>query len=415
MHRNRVLVYLALASASLALSGCTGKSAPTTGGGKKGDQVVPVLVAKATQKTVPVEIEIIGNVEAYSTIGVKAQVGGELVKVHFQEGDTIKNGDLLFNIDRRPFDAAVSQVEANLARDNAQLSQAKANLGRDIAALKYSQAQAVRYENLWKQGIISQNQAEQYTSDADARNEAVKADQAAIQSSQAAIEADKAMLENSKIQLSYTTIRSPIDGRTGNLMVKQGNVVKANDIDLVTINQLSPIYVTFSVPEAQLTNIKKYMAAGKVKVLATPEKDSSVFEQGVLTFVDNTVDMSTGTIKLKGTFTNEDRKLWPGQFVRVVVRLTERPDAVVVPAQAVQTGQDGVFVYVVAENNTVEARPVVTGARIDQEMVIEKGLSGGEQVVTEGTLRLVPGSRIRIGGPGGIMPGAGKGGKKKKA
>jgi multidrug efflux system membrane fusion protein len=257
-----------------------------------------VLVAKATQRTVPVEIEVIGNVEAYSTIGVKAQVGGELVRVHFQEGDTVKKGDLLFDIDRRPFDATISQIEANLARDNAQLSQARANLGRDIAAHKYSQAQATRYENLWKQGIISQNQAEQYTSDADARNEAVKADQAAIQSSQAAIEADKAALEQAKIQLSYTTIRSPIDGRTGNLMVKQGNVVKANDIDLVTINQLSPIYVTFSVPEAQLNNIKKYMAIGKVKVLATPEKDSSVFEQGVLTFVDNAVDMTTGTIKL---------------------------------------------------------------------------------------------------------------------
>jgi len=414
MHRNRELVYLAFACASLALVGCTGKSAPTAGGGKKGDQVVPVLVARAVQRTVPVEIEIIGNVEAYSTIGVKAQVGGELVKVYFQEGDTVKKGDLLFNIDRRPFDAAVSQVEANMARDNAQLSQARANLGRDIAALKYSQAQAVRYENLWKQGIISQNQAEQYTSDADARNEAVKADQAAIQSSQAAIEADKAMLETTKIQLSYTTLRSPIDGRTGNLMVKQGNIVKANDIDLVTINQLSPIYVTFSVPEAQLSDIKKYMTMGKVKVLATSEKENKIFEQGVLTFVDNAVDMSTGTIKLKGTFTNQDRKLWPGQFVRVVVRLTERPDAVVIPTQAVQTGQDGVFVYVVKDNLTLDSRPVITGARVDQDMVIEKGLSEGEQVVTEGTLRLVPGSRIRIGGPGGA-PGGGKGGKKKKA
>lgn len=406
MDRKSELVYLASICAFVVLAGCTGKSAPTAGAGKKGDQVVPVLVAKAMQKTVPVEVEVIGNVEAYSTIGVKAQVGGELVHVHFQEGDTVKKGDLLFDIDRRPFDATISQLEANLARDNAQLSQARANLGRDIAAHKYSQAQATRYENLWKQGIISQNQAEQYTSDADARNEAVKADQAAIQSSQAAIEADKAALEQAKIQLSYTTIRTPIDGRTGNLMAKQGNVVKANDIDLVTINQLSPIYVTFSVPEAQLNNIKKYMDIGKVKVLATPEKDSSIFEQGVLTFVDNAVDMTTGTIKLKGTFANEDRKLWPGQFVRVIMRLTERPDAVVVPTQAVQTGQDGVFVYVVKDNMTVESRPVVTGARVDEDMVIEKGLSQGEQVVTEGTLRLVPGSRIRIGNgagaPGGV-------------
>jgi membrane fusion protein, multidrug efflux system len=397
-----------LACATLTLAGCTGSSAPTVAG-KKGDQVVPVNVATASLKTVPVEIEVIGNVEAYSTIGVKSQVGGELVTVHFQEGDTVKKGDLLFSIDRRPFDAMVSQAQANLARDTAQLSQAKANLARDMASQKYSQAQAARYQNLFKQGIISQDQSEQFTADADAKSEAVKADQAAIQSSQAAIEADHAALANAQIQLSYTTIRSPIDGRTGNLMVKQGNVVKANDIDLVTINQLSPIYVTFSVPEAQLSDVKKYMAQGKVRVMASPEKDSTTFEQGVLTFVDNAVDMTTGTIKLKGTFTNADRKLWPGQFVRVVVRLAQRQDAVVVPTQAVQTGQDGVFVFVVKGDNTVDSRPVTVGARVDQDVVIEKGLEQGEKVVTEGTLRLVPGSRIRVGG--GAPPG---GGRKKK-
>jgi len=394
--------------AGLGLTGCTGSSAPTAAG-KKGDQVVPVNVATASLKTVPVEIEVIGNVEAYSTIGIRTQVGGELVTVHFQEGDTVKKGDLLFSIDRRPFDAMVSQAQANLARDTAQLSQAKANLARDTAAQKFSHAQAARYQNLFKQGIISQDQSEQFTADADAKSEAVKADQAAIQSSQAAIEADQATLSNTQIQLGYTTIRSPIDGRTGNLMVKQGTVVKANDIDLVTINQLSPIYVTFSVPEAQLGDVKRYMALGKVSVMASPEKDSTGFERGVLTFVDNAVDMSTGTIKLKGTFTNESRKLWPGQFVRVVVRLAQRTNAVVVPTQAVQTGQDGVFVYIVKDDNTVDARAVTVGARVDQEVVIEKGLEQGEKVVTEGTLRLVPGSRIRIGG--GPPPG---GGRKKK-
>ena len=390
------------------LAGCTGSSAPTPAG-KKGDQVVPVNVATASLRTVPVEIEVIGNVEAYSTIGIKAQVGGELVTVHFQEGDTVKKGDLLFSIDRRPFEAMVSQAQANLARDTAQLSQARANLARDVASEKYSRAQATRYENLFKQGIISQNQAEQFTSEADTKSEAVKADQAAIQSSQAAIEADKATVSNTQIQLGYTTIRSPIDGRTGNLMVKQGNVVKANDIDLVMINQISPIYVTFSVPEAQLGDIKRYMAQGKVSVMATSEKDNTQFERGVLTFVDNAVDMTTGTIKLKGTFSNDNRKLWPGQFVRVVVRLTQRQDAVVVPTQAVQTGQDGVFVYVVKEDNTVDSRTVTVGARVDQDVVIEKGLGQGEKVVTEGTLRLVPGSRIRIGSGG--APG---GGRKKK-
>jgi membrane fusion protein, multidrug efflux system len=407
--RKRAFGYVAVVCACLTFAGCTGSSAPAAAS-KKGDQAVPVNVATANQRTVPVEIEVIGNVEAYSTIGIKSQVGGELVTVHFQEGDMVKKGDLLFSIDRRPFDAMVSQAQANLARDIAQLSQAKANLARDMAAQKFSQAQATRYQNLFKQGIISQDQSEQFTAEADAKAQAVQADQAAIQSAQAAIEADKATVSNTQIQLSYTTIRSPIEGRTGNLMVKQGNVVKANDIDLVSINQLSPIYATFSVPEAQLPDIKRYMARGKVKVLASPEKDSTNFEQGTLTFVDNAVDMTTGTIKLKGTFTNEDRKLWPGQFVRVVVRLTERPDAVVIPTQAVQTGQDGVFVYLLKPDMTVEARPVIVGARVSQDVVIEKGLNSGDQVVTEGTLRLVPGSRIRIGGSGG---GSG-GGRKKK-
>jgi membrane fusion protein, multidrug efflux system len=405
--RKRAFGYVALVCACLTFVGCTGSSAPVAAG-KKGDQAVPVNVATASQRTVPVEIEVIGNVEAYSTIGIKSQVGGELVTVHFQEGDMVKKGDLLFSIDRRPFDAMVSQAQANLARDIAQLSQAKANLARDMAAQKFSEAQASRYHNLFKQGIISQDQSEQFTADADAKAQAVQADQAAIQSAQAAIEADKATVSNTQIQLSYTTIRSPIDGRTGNLMVKQGNVVKANDIDLVSINQLSPIYATFSVPEAQLSDIKKYMAQGKVKVLASPEKDSTNFEQGALTFVDNAVDMTTGTIKLKGTFTNDDHKLWPGQFVRVVVRLTERPDAVVIPTQAVQTGQDGVFVYLLKPDMTVEARPVIVGARVSEDVVIEKGLNSGDQVVTEGTLRLVPGSRIRIGS------GGSGGGRKKK-
>ncbi len=398
---------LALVGAAFLLDGCTSTGAPTAG--KKGDQVVPVVVATANQKSVPVQVEVIGNVEAYATIGVKAQVQGQIEKIGFQEGETVKKDSLLFEIDRRPLEAMVSQAKANLARDTAQLAQAKANLQRDIASQKYSVAQSSRFQNLYKQGIISQDQSEQYSSDADAKTQAVQADQAAIESAQAALKADQATLDNAQVQLSYTTILSPIDGRTGNLMVKQGQVVKATDIDLVTINQLSPIYVTFSVPEAQLPDIKRYMSLGKVKVLATPEKEgSTAYVQGDLTFIDNNVDMTTGTIKLKGTFANESGLLWPGQFVRVVLRLAQRPDALVIPTQALQMGQDGQFVFVVKQDNTVESRPVVVGPRIDQDVVIEKGLTLGEKVVTEGTLRLVPGSRIRIGGPGGA-------GKKKKA
>ena len=403
-----------LAVLCLVWSGCAGRTeagAPAAkGGGKgfrKGDAIVPVVAAEATHKTVPVEIQVIGNVEAYATIGVKAQVGGELTRVHIQEGDFVKKGDLLFSIDQRPFAAMVSQVEANLARDRALLKQAEANLSRDIAQEKYARAQAARYQSLFQQGIISREHTEQFVTDADAKAEAVTADRAAIESARATMAANTAMLDNAKIQLGYTTIRSPINGRTGNLMVKAGSVVRANDIDLVTINQLEPTYVTFAVPEARLTDIKRYMAQGHVKVLAAPDKESGNFETGSLSFIDNTVDVSTGTIKLKGTFTNTDHKLWPGQFVRVVLRLTDR-NALIVPIQALQTGQDGQFVFIVKPDMTVESRSVIVGARVDQDAVIENGLADGDRVVTEGQLRLAPGSRVRFGGGPGGGPGGGK-------
>jgi multidrug efflux system membrane fusion protein len=241
---------------------------------------------------------------------------------------------------------------------------------------------------------------------ADASAQAVKADQAAIASAQAAIGASKATAENAKVQLGFTTIYSPINGRTGNLTVKQGNVVTANNMDMMTINQVEPIYVTFSVPEAQLTAIKKYMAMGSLSVRARPQDaETGDEERGALTFVDNTVDVTTGTIKLKGTFPNIDHKLWPGQFVRVILRLTTQQNAVVVPNEAIQTGQTGAFVYVVKQDKTVEQRNVVTGSRVEQDMVVSEGLAIGETVVTEGQLRLAPGSKVVVrdgrGGGGG--------------
>lgn len=361
-------------------------------------------MAKVVQKSVPVDIQVIGNVEAYSTIGVKSQVGGQLTQVFFKEGDSVKKGAVLFTIDRRPFEAQVSQAQANLARDRAQLGLAQANLARDISQQRYSEAQADRYAKLLQEGVTSKEQAEQMRTDAAAKADTVKADQAAIESAQASVQADQALLENAQIQLSYTTIRSPIDGRTGNLAIKQGNLVKANDIDLVTINQVRPIYVTFAVPEAQLATIKQHMTSGKLEVIAVPEDQrqaDDTGQRGVLTFMDNTVDPSTGTIKLKGTFSNENGKLWPGQFVRVTLRLATLDNALVVPTQAVQTGQDGQFVYVVRNDMSVEARPVVPGMRVDQDMVIEKGLQAGEAIVTEGQLRLAPGMKVQTRQPGG--------------
>ena len=395
------------------LYGCSNGGASTSGapggggsggkGGRRGGAAgdVPVTVAVASQKDVPVEVQVIGNVEAYSTISVKAQVGGQLTVGSFREGDYVKTGDLLFTIDQRPLEAALSLANANVAKDEASLGQAQANLSRDTAQNKYTEANAARYAELFQAGVVSKDQSEQLRASADASGQALAADKAAIASAQAAIGASKAAIDNARVQLGYTSIRSPIDGRTGNLSVKQGNVVMANSQELVTINQVQPIYVTFAVPEAQLPAIKRYMAERKLAVRAGPQDSPEDEETGTLTFIDNAVDMTTGTIKLKGTFPNSDRKLWPGQFVRVTLRLTIQPNAIVVPNQAVQTGQNGSFVYVVKPDRTVEMRPVTTGARVDQDMVVDEGLQLGETVVTEGQLRLAPGSRVVVRDAGG--------------
>lgn len=406
-----------IAFAWLFMSGCT--TATTTassgsGGGGRGRRGggggdVPVTIAQVVQKNVPVEVQVIGNVEAYSTISVKAQVGGQLTDVHFAEGDYVKKGALLFDIDPRPLQAALDQSIANLKRDEATIGQAQANLARDTAQARYAESQATRYADLYKNGIISRDQAEQLRANADASAQAVSADKAAIESAQASIGASKAALENAQVQLSYTKIISPIDGRTGNLSVKRGNVVTPNTLELVTINQVEPIYATFAVPEAQLPAIKRYMAQQTLQVRARPQDDANAEEDiGTLTFVDNSVDVTTGTIKLKGTFPNQGHRLWPGQFVRVTLRLTMQNNALVVPNEAVQTGQNGSYVYVVKQDRTVEQRPVVTGARVDQDMVVDQGLNLGEVVVTQGQLRLAPGSHVVLPGGRGGRGGRGK-------
>ncbi len=389
-----------------AKSDASGGGGSGKAGGRRGGGDVPVTVANATHRDVPQEIQVIGNIEAYSTITVKAQVGGQLTDVFFKEGDFVRKGEKLFTIDTRPLEAAYNQAVANIARDRASFLQAQANMARDQANAKYQDAQAKRYAELFQAGIISKDQAEQLRASADASAQAVNADQAAIASAQAAIGASSATAENAKVQLGFTSLYSPINGRTGNLTVKQGNVVTANNMDLMTINQVEPIYVTFSVPESQLPAIKKYMAMGSLTVRARPQDANTADEErGALTFVDNTVDVTTGTIKLKGTFPNTDHQLWPGQFVRVTLRLTTQQNAVVVPNEAIQTGQTGAFVYVVKPDQTVESRTVVTGTRVDQDMVVSEGLAVGETVVTEGQLRLAPGSKVVVrdgrGGGGG--------------
>jgi len=335
---------------------------------------VPVSVGSVVEKTVPVQLRAIGNVEAYSTIQVRSQIGGILHRVHFKEGQDVKKGDLLFTIDPRPYEAMIQQAEANLAKD--------------ISQMEYAREEAGRYEELVKKGYVAKEQYEQFRTSAIAL--------------QATVNADKAVLENARLQLKYCYIYSPINGRTGNLISNEGNLIKANaDNAMVVINQVQPIYVNFSVPEQNLSDIKKYMGVGKLMVSAfISKKDDSrndeVPEEGVLTFVDNTVDPTTGTIKLKGTFENPKKRLWPGQFVDIMVTLTTQPNAVVVPSSAVQTGQNGQYVFVVKKDNMVESRAVAVTRTVGDESVIGKGLNPGETVVTDGQLRLVSGAKVEI-------------------
>jgi membrane fusion protein, multidrug efflux system len=376
------------------------------GAGGFGGGAVPVTVSKVVRKDVPIDIEVVGNVEAYRTVTVKSQVSGELTQVFFHEGDFVRKGDQLFSIDPRTYQAQANQVQANLSKDQAVLAQVNANLARDQAQEEYAQSEATRYANLLERKLVSREQAEQMKTSARAVSAAVSADTAAIQSAQATVKATEAGLENAKVLLGYTVIRSPLDGRTGNLDVKQGNVISPNT-SLMTINQVTPIYVTFVVPEDQFPSVSKGQT-----VIVSAQDDSSDKQTGTVTFIDNTVDSSTGTIRLKATFPNQDRKLWPGKFVRVTLRLAIKSNALVVPNQVVQTGQDGTYVFVVKADRSVESRPVVTGARVDQDLVIEKGLDAGETVVLEGQLRLAPGARILLPGEG---RGGGQGGQRRES
>ena len=381
---------------SVAEQGCKSNSASPETASKGGirNAEVPVTASKVVKKDVPIDIQAIGTVAASTTVMVKAQVSGELMEVFFREGDFVKKGDELFRIDARTYEAQLSQSQANLAKDEASLVQLEANLARDIAQQKYAQSEAARNQNLLDKHLISKDQAEQSSASADAAIATVRADQAAIQSAHATIEATKAAIANARVMLSYTDIRSPIDGRTGSLTIKQGNVIGPNT-DLMTINQVEPIYVTFSISQKELPSVKK----GQV-VTATLQESSSAPEIGNLFFIDNLVDSTTGTILIKAVFPNKDHKLWPGQFVRVGLRLGSKENALIVPSQAVQTGQDGSFVFVVKADKTVESRPIVTGMRVDGSIVVDKGLEADEMVVVEGQLRLAAGSHVQVRGSG---------------
>jgi multidrug efflux system membrane fusion protein len=348
-------------------------------GGPGGQPPAPVVVAAAKIASVPVTLAVIGNVQAYSAVAVKSQVDGQIREVHFREGQSVKKGELLFTLDQRPYEAVLRQTEANLAKDKALLDKARADLARLEALV-----------------------AKDFTSRAN--YDTAKANVASLA---ATIKADEALVEQARLKLEYTKITAPIDGRVGSILINAGNLVKANDTaagTLVTINQVRPIYVQFSVPESHLSEIRARMAAGKITVKAQVPTEDRVAAEGTLTFINNAVDTATGTILLKATFTNDDDRLVPGQFINVSVELAVIAEAVVVPPAAVQVGQRGHYVFVVKADNTVELRLVRAGIRTEHAVVIEDGLKAGERVVTEGQLRLRPGSRVVVRPSSGAPP-----------
>ncbi len=384
----------------------------------------PVTVGSAVEKDVPVQLRAIGNVEPYSSVSIKSMVGGELIRTAFKEGDMVKRGDLLFEVDPRPFEAALKQAEAILEKDLSLVKQAKANRVRDRAQVKHVKAlltkdlvqarmakvQAERYAALAAKGNVSREQYDQVRTNSDALEAAVLADQAALEEAQASLRASDAAVEharaaarassagvkNAKLQLGYCFIHAPLDGRTGNLHVNKGNVIKANDVVLVEINQVRPVYVVFSLPERHLGDIRRHMARGQLLVKALIPGEDKPVKDGVLTFVDNSVDRTTGTIRLKGTFSNTHDRLWPGQFVEVALILTTDSGAIVVPSEAVQIGQEGPYVFVVTPDLTAEYRKVTVGRSLSGETVVAQGLRPGERVVTDGYLRLTPGTKVEI-------------------
>jgi membrane fusion protein, multidrug efflux system len=384
---------MVFAAALILITACSGDSnKPLQNKAKSGQApAVPVRVATVKQEDVPLQLHAVGNVEAYSTVDVKPQLDGELAQIFFKEGDSVKKGELLFLLDTRPFEYVLRQAQANTARDTAQMNKAKED--------------ARRYGDLVTKGVVSEQQYEQYSAD--------------YKALEATVNADKAAVEKAGLDLEYCSIRSPIDGRIGEILVHVGNTVEKRSTLLAIITQTKPVYVSFSLPEQYLSDIRNYLTAeGGLKVYAeipkgksesptsglteepaseaSGSKTESETVTGELSFINNQVNETTGTIMLKGVFQNDNEALWPGKFVNVSLTLTMQQNALTVPAKAVQTSRDGTYVFVVLPDSTVESRPVVEGAKTGQNIVILKGLKPGERVVTEGHIRLSPGIKVTI-------------------
>lgn len=361
---NRPLLLALLVPAAFGFVSCTKDAAKMSAT----PQAAPVTVGQAVRRTVPVSLHGIGNVESVASVAMHSQVAGQILKVHIADGADVVKGQLLFTIDPAPFEIATARAEAQLARDT--------------ALLKKANDDAVRFGTLLAQQLVSQADYEAATATAASLAGTIKADQAAV--------------DNAALDLSYCRIVSPINGRAGSINLRAGNLVKVNDDPpLVTILQVKPVYVTFSVPEKYLSEVRARAAAGRLPVRAKNRGETADHE-GSLTFIDNTVNTTTGSIRLKAEFGNDDRGLWPGQFVDVDVLLSEQKDALVVPSTAVQVGQAGAFVFVVGADATAQVKPVVVDRVIGDDTVLASGLDGDETVITDGQIRVVPGAKVAV-------------------
>jgi multidrug efflux system membrane fusion protein len=397
------------------------------GGGGRGRNAqlgpVPVVVSPVTRSSIPVYLNGLGNVTAFYTVTVKSRVDGQLMKVHFNEGDFVKEGQLLIEIDPRPFQVQLDAAQATLAHDQAGLTQAQANLERDTAQQKYAQTEATRYSQLVAQGVIARDQGEQLKSNADSLAGTVAADKAAIDSVRAQIQSDQTTIDNAKLQLTYSKITAPITGVAGLRLVDPGNIVHAADANgMVVITQLQPISVLFTIPEDSLPQVMRKVRSGAhLQADAYNRDNSKMLASGTLKTLDNQIDNTTGTSKLKAVFDNKDNALFPQQFVNVRLLVDTLTNQLVVPNVAVQNGQQGNFVYVVDDESMVHLKPVQVGVTTQTSSQILSGISDGDRVVVDGTDRLVEGAVVRVRKPGelenppGYDPAAGggrKGGRK---
>lgn len=373
----------------------------------------PVTVATAIERDVPVYLDEIGKCVASEVVSIQPQVSGRITKLHFIDGADLKVGDELFTIDPRPLEADLQRAQANLAKDIAGKNQAEANLAKDIVQAKYAEIQVNRYADLLKQEGVTQEQYDQVRTALETFQASVNADHAAVASAQEAIQVDNAAIESAKVQLSYCYIHSPINGRAGHRLVDVGNVVTANNGSLLVIQRLDPIYADFTITEGDLTEVQRNMARGTLRVEVSLPDNASAPALGQLTFLDAAVQGTTGTVMVRATVPNPDHRLWPGRFVKIRLVLSMLPKAILVSAAAPQTSAKGPFVFVINQDSIAELRPVKTGQRQGDLVVIEEGLKEGERVVVNGQLGVTPGGKVGVvqAGPGGNAAPANSGSK----